>query len=89
MYPSRAFIILAPAVTTALAIGIPAFAQTTQLPSEPKTCEKNQVGFRLLAVKRLSPSVIAVEAEYENKSNIIYRLSHGDKQYTFIIDDSG
>lgn len=58
-------------------------------PLPPQMCEKHQVGFRLLAVQRTGPGALIVEAEYENRSNITYQLSHGRKQYPFIVDDTG
>ncbi len=88
MFPSNTTNAIALALISMIAAA-PAYAQTTTLPSEPQMCEKNQVGFRLLSVKREGPGVIALDVEYENKSNIVYRLSHGTKQFTFIIDDSG
>jgi hypothetical protein len=89
MRPRQSFNLVTAVILSSLVTAPPAFSQTAPLPSEPQLCEKNQVGFRLLAVKREGPGVIVVEAEYENRSNIVYRLEHGTKQFTFIIDDSG
>lgn len=50
-------------------------SETTSLPTNPIVCDEHQISMRVLSLKRMSPGELSIDVQYENLSNLPYKLN--------------
>lgn len=68
--------------------GTQSFAQDSAVTSQRQVCQGLPLEFALVSIKRLSQGTLRMEAEFENKSNVAYRIGW-DKHALGLVDDQG
>ena len=62
-------------------------SETTSLPTNPIVCDEHQVSMRVLSLKRMSPGELSIDVQYENLSNLPYKLNAAGE--VALIDSDG